>query len=458
MKSYTRLQNHLNKISRHWLYAYVLVFVFCSLIAQIIPPMQSPDENGHLMRAYAITQGHWFLAQSSHKGSGIWVDQGLLDFADGYLEGIRTPDRKPSAQEQLHLKQILWQEKTSFVPYANTGYYNPMIYIPQVIGLWLGQRGHWSISHTYQLSRFLTTLVVFAFIAWAFSLYQPNPLVIGLLILPMSLFQILMPTIDGLCHALTLLSLCWYMQLRNQDVDDRSHLMFALLLVFLITSRMHALPLLFLLLLIGPKQMHFSLRAFVIFLISVIVIAVWALWAQAHTIDLRVIRPLSSLQIIEHYLLHPQQWLSIFSNTLFQSDMWGFYGKSFIGTLGWLHLALPSWYYPSCSVVLCLLVLLSAQGLFQSPSKRKLFLFLTFLSLALLSIAIIWNLALFTWNPFPTEVIDGVQGRYFWIPACILAFGLGHSHSYAGLSKIVLGIGLIGNLYIIALVYHNAYY
>lgn len=426
-------------------------------VAQIIPPLQSPDENAHLTRAYAITQGQWFLSATGNQSSGALVDQGLIHFMDGYLRDLRTPGWRPSTAQLAELHTVDWQGQKTFFPAPATSYYNPIAYIPQALGLWLGQKLGLSVSYSYALARTLTTLVVFAIIALAWRLFEPNALAIGLLILPMSLFQILMPTIDGLCHALTLLCLCWFCAIQDQKVSKLTHAGFALLLVLLITSRIHAMPLLLLLLLLGPKNGISALRSRLTFSLSVIAVVAWALWAVNHTVDLRIWRALSTMQIVQFYLTHPQQWWSVLAHTLSNEQIVLFYQKTFIGVLGWLHIDLPQWYYSVCTIWLIGLTCLSIDLSWFTKNRlwRE---HLLFLVMAILSMMLIWNMLLFTWTPFPHPFIEGVQGRYFWIPTCIFAFGLGRKPSLALSSKILLSLALALNVTLIFSVYFAAYH
>jgi uncharacterized membrane protein len=272
----------------------------------------------------------------------------------------------------------------------------------------------------------------------------------------MSLFQILMPTIDGLSHALTLLCLCWFFAAKHLQMHLKLYLLFAGLLVFLITTRIHALPLLFLLLIIRPVNPISLLRRGIVFFLSMSIVFCWAIWALLHTADLRIVRPLSTLKIIEHYATHPSQWVDIFYNTLSSQEIWLYYAKTFIGVLGWLRISLPEWYYIYCGIILVALAFLSLPRL-KLIDKNAMLESGIFFALAFLSAMMVWNMLLFTWTPFPNDVIGGVQGRYFWIPVCIFAFGLGRTAIFSGSFNLMMAVIGISNLAIIYSVYLNRY-
>jgi uncharacterized membrane protein len=208
---------------------------------------------------------------------------------------------------------------------------------------------------------------------------------------------------------------------------------------------------------LGPQNGISALRARLIFSISVIAVLGWALWAVNHTVDLRIWRALSTLQIAQFYLTHPQQWWDILSHTLSNEQMVWFYQKTFIGVLGWLHIDLPQWYYGPCTIWLLILAYLSIDSgwLAKTQLWRE---HLLFMVMASVSMALIWNMLLFTWTPFPNPLIEGVQGRYFWIPACIFAFGLGRKQILALSTKVFLGLALAFNLSLIFSVYFDQYH
>ena len=48
------------------------------LLSLKIPPMQSPDENQHVARAYLLAHGDLTLSTLPSRNSGGWVDGGLV--------------------------------------------------------------------------------------------------------------------------------------------------------------------------------------------------------------------------------------------------------------------------------------------------------------------------------------------------------------------------------------------
>lgn len=98
-----------------------------------------------------------------------------------------------------------------------------------------------------------------------------------------------------------------------------------------------------------------------------------------------------------------------------------FYQRSFIGILGWLNVVLPEKAYAIiwAGLGFCSLWTFNRFGpkAGWSSSCRWLLAFL-----ALSSIGLVFLAMLTTWTPADSPRIEGVQGRYFIVPAIMLAY------------------------------------
>ena len=439
---------------RLFLFGYGIILALLTVAMPWIPPIQAPDESVHHARAYGITQGSLLLQTPSGQQSGLLVDKNLIQFINGYLFNIQTPGYRPSDAHLAELKALRWVNQQEHFNAPNTSYTNPLIYLPQAAGIAIGMQFNQTIYQSYFLARFLSCATALALVFIALYFCSTNPLTIGLLILPMTLFQMAMPTADGISYGLALLCLCFFSYLHTKKgISQGSVATLTVLICLLITARMHAFPFLLLLLFLPPTS---SNRIKVApFIISAFITLTWIIWAITHTVDLRLDRALSTAQIAQHYFYNPGEWLGILQNTVLSKTTWAFYSESFIGILGWLHIPLPSWYYPLSWV--CLAALLIA-SLIKS-TKNEIFNSFSWLYclIALLSCFIIFNALLLGWTPYPHDVIEGVQGRYFWIPASCLAFCLSPSNAFSKFSTVLLGLFLILNWSLVAHVYFVHY-
>ena len=437
--------------------AFLALVIMLSVTSRFIPPMQSPDEGAHHARAYGVAQGFFLLENIPGKNTSLKLDPNLIVFINGFLPRQSANLWGPNTEELTKLKQLRWSNELEFYDSASTGYKNPLIYLPQAFGIWLGQQLNFTVYETYYTARFFSLTASLTLIFIALMVYLPNPLVIGLLVLPMSIFQIMMPTADGICYGLTLLVLCLFSKLHAKQIYSiPTCLLFVLSICFLVSTRIYTFPALLLILFL-PKS-YKPIAKIALFTISSVVCISWLMLSMSNSVDLRVSRPLTSLQIVIYYLTHPLEWLNIFLNTIISPTQLEFYGKGFIGILGWLHIDLPRWYYHLGSFVL---VYLATTSLLKNRTTRQYARLnnnaLVFIGVGVLMIIGIFNGLLVGWTPFPSNLIEGVQGRYFWIPACFFAFSLNANLTYSIINITILLSFLFLNIYIIIYSYSQFY-
>lgn len=420
---------------------WALAWLMAAVLSWLIPPMQSPDEMSHIHRAYLISQGTlllqpWpadlsspvdnpeaaaFMERARRHGGRVGgpVDQVLLDYADAYLVLAREADKRLSAPEKNQLAQLNWSDQKRYYVMPGTGYYFPAIYAPQALGLAIGRSLGLSIERSYQLARGSILLVCFALLGLACRLTVPNPLVAAMLLLPMSVFQLVLPTIDGLTTALSVLAASLF--LRSADLDRKhspaSSWALAACIFLLATSRTHLLPLLALPFYIAWRRP--SRRDFYLGCGLATAALAWVLFALIATNDPRIVRSHTTTELLMHYASHPAAFFKVVFASLGDPTLSTFYQESFIGILGWLDTRLTAYFYPVlwAGLALCGLVSVSVSTLRQDWSAR-----LLLAAIALASVGLIFLALLVTWTPHPTVLVQGVQGRYFVVPMLLLGF------------------------------------
>lgn len=420
---------------------WALAFVCATGLSCLIPPMQSPDETSHVARAYLVAQGQWFLQAAPEQvappadaqvaafvrrlggqaDAGGSLDAGLLRFMAANLNLALDAKLRLSATEQERLAQLHWSNEKIHFSIPRTGYYFPLVYTPQAAGLAIGMALDWSVAHSYQLARSITLLFCLVLLALAYRLAPQSPLALATLLLPMSLFQLLSPTLDGLTTSLGLLTISLFLRktaVRASNSWASSAFMGACVFV-LVSSRTHLLPLLLLPFFTAWRQR--SVRDFYLAGIVATSALAWVLFALQSTTDTLVVRSQSSSQLLVHYATHPAAFFQIVWASLSNLELANFYQQSFIGILGWLDTVLPAPFYPVLWVGLaaCALVSISLPAAGGSPGARWLL-----LVTAIASVGLIFLSQLVTWTPHPAVLVEGVQGRYFVMPMVLLAFAL----------------------------------
>lgn len=407
--------------------------------------MQSPDEFDHLERAYLLSRGVITVKAPPGMSSGGMIDTGLLRYFNIFHALIFKPDRKLSMGENERAKTIRWSGVEKFNPAPSSSYYSPLIYLPQAAGLFVGQTAGLSVDFSYRLARLLNLLAVSLLIFLAFNIYRPNPLVIAVLILPMSLFQISSATIDGTSMALTVLSLACFMRILQDKEQSKPGLFYALALAVIIitTGRVYLLPMVALVFLAAyylQNKKYYYLSA-----LALALILAWFVIALNTAVDKRVEVGASPLGAALLYLQHPGVLIKAVTSTIFNQEMLKSYTCSFIGVLGWLDTLFYAWQYAVFTVALPLVALFtfSRQGL-RNEWLPRLGIFICLV----VTILLMFLSLLITWNVYPAKIIQGVQGRYFLIPAIMLAYALaGSAPAFGGAwRKVALALVLIMGL------------
>jgi uncharacterized membrane protein len=413
------------------------------LLSVLIPPFQSPDEFDHIKRAYLLRNGQFILDTPKGSLSGGMIDTGLVEYMSYYDPLPFRPEKKLSLAAINQAKQIKWTGKKQFSCAPGTGYYFPIIYLPQTVGLTVGQLLGLSIDQSYQLAR-LSALIVIAFLLLlAFNTYPTNPLAIALLLMPMTLFQCASASLDGVSTALAIFAISAFLRIATDRQRTPLWLFYALAgSVFLIAmSRAHLLGLVTLIL--GACGYLKQRRYFFIFGISLLMIVGWLAVAMKTTFNCRVVTG-STLDTALFYLKHPYLFFKLILVSL--NGHRSGYASSFFGILGWLDtpFALSKYYFWGILTLLIGLLTFSSDRLQSEWLPRSLLLFN-----ALASTLLVFFTLLITWTTHhPATIIDGVQGRYFLVPTLLLAYAISdhcqpnpsRSSKIAMLLVILLGI------------------
>lgn len=407
---------------------FIAIFIVACLTMKIIPAFQSPDETAHLLRADMLAHGQPLLESRSGKsmaGEGGKVDVHFQAFAE-FMQGISGHNGHKDVKAEWRMSQgdrYGWANKTGFADTVGTGYYSPLVYVPHALGLGLSRQLDLSLRKSYELTRAIVALAVFLVIFWAWTIRPPNLLTKALVVMPMSVFQILSPTIDGLCIALTLLLLAIF-SIKAEGKRETSlleELAFYLSIFILATSRVNLLPLVALPVLLLARG--FSVKRLLAASVLLSTTFAWTMYAALSTNDTRVSRSFNTMEILEIYVKDPSDFLLLLLRTLTDPEKMGFFALSFVGYLGWLDAPISSlgvkmvW----AGIFVCLAIT-------ALQKKERALSFKTNISIACLgitSIVMVFFALAITWNDHPSHLISGVQGRYFIIPAMIIAFSLG---------------------------------
>jgi hypothetical protein len=428
-----------NRVS---LWIIVLIIAAGSFFSALIPPLQSPDEPAHLMRAYLL--GRWNIILDSPQGqfSGGMIDSGLAAYRDAYEILPGKPNRKLSADEIDFAGTIRWTGIEEFRSIPGTGFYFPIIYLPQAIGLTVGEAAGLTINTSYLIARFLSLTSIALILFAAFKAYPVNPLVIALLLLPMSVFQFSSASLDGVSTALAVLSVAIFLRIANDREKTNSYHFYALAssVVLLATTRIHAVPLLAL---VGMASIYDRKKKFYyVFVAAVLFVLAWTIIAVKTTVGFSSIVGAPTSGVAYFYAKNPLAFFKVFIATLSDVNLVKFYRESFLGVLGWLDTRFSELTYDR------LLMCVGLIGVFSISVKNLKIEWLPRLTIFLCAIASVFFIffaLLITWNKHPASLIQGVQGRYFLVPMIMIAYAVsgGLNPAEGIFRRIALGLAIV---------------
>lgn len=414
---------------RGWKWMVTIAMLVGVLWSILIPPMKSPDEPDHIRRAYLLSQGQWMLYSDScaedgfrcrngKTASGGMIDKGLIEYLrvkETHNSSLRTVNQVDAA----HAKGIRWQYQDEFDTTPGTGFYFPLVYAPQAVGLAVGKAMGLKVERSYYLARFMSLTATVLVLGLAFLIHSPPPVLIGLLLLPMSLFQAVSGSLDPFSTALAVLGLSVF--LRMADLRERSStglmVLMAVSIFVVVTTRAHLLPML--LMLFMAAWYARTGAAWAIALLTTAAVVAWMVVAIPATVDLRLERSHTTGQIAAWYLQNPLDLVMVYRNTFSDAGLVAGYVKSFIGMF--FNLALPVWAHVILASLLLGVLAMSLASWRQWCETALVRVSLIFVGASASFLAFL--AMLFTWTQHPANTIQGVQGRYFLVPVMLIFIG-----------------------------------
>ena len=354
-----------------------LAFVF------ITPPFEVPDETAHYWRACAIAHGVFQPAPQ--------FGQGYTAIPSGERElGIRgaAPVRETRARirEDWELQYV---SERVIVRYPLS--LSPLPFVPQAIGIAIGDALHLRPLIAFYLGRLLNLAASLALVLLAMQLHRDARWILCVCaMLPMTLFMFASFSPDAMTIGVTFVAIA--LALSGSPWIVAATIALALCKPYLLV----------------PLLVLAQWRTGTLACPPLVVVAVAAggylssLFAKTSATFMRPeVDPHAQIELIKHHPLHAA---GIVAADLAQHAV--AYGEQMIGTLGWLTIPLPS------AVIIALVALLVLVALMAGPRLTA----MQRLLAAIIAIASIVTVELseyISWTAVGANMIEGVQGRYF---------------------------------------------
>ncbi len=381
------------------------------LLATLMPPFQNADEDAHSARADQIA--HFGFVAHCKPGAPALVDSGVL--LGGYTRFAKLKFNQAVHATRDLYTPLPWGERVLGCS-PNTSLYPPSFYLPAAVAIRVGQAFGLTVLPTMELARAAGGLAAVAVAALAIALSGPaSPWLFAVLTLPMSLAQMAAIGQDGLMIAGAALVAALLLALQNPAPGYRAT-KFAVLCVALAligTARPPYAPLAALVLIVPGIPRWGRIVA------AALVLAIVAGWSWLCTVSTGVDvghlgQGADTGRQLHSVLVAPWRVPIIAYQTLRRYG--GGYLEGFIGRLGWLDVYLSPTYIGVAWGMLVLAGLATYRG---SAGRRHGYAAGIVAATLLLVCAGIFAIQFLTWTPLGSAFVDGIQGRYFLVPALI---------------------------------------
>lgn len=393
---------------------FTLILAFGIIMMFIMPPLQAPDEPVHFYRAYEISQGG-MVTDNTSEGVGSYLPKSIQKMED-LLEAKRisfNPYEKVNFEGfKEALKEPLNKNDKEFYVYPSAAVYAPVQYIPQSIGIALGNLLNLPVLMVFYLGRLANLIVWALLIRYALKIvpFGKNILAITALF-PVCLQQAASISPDAMLNGISILFIAYTLSLSEskEELNIKHKLLILAMAVFITLSKIVYLPIVLILFLI-PKERFKNGNHYVIFIvlvgiISLLITGSWMKYVDARLgLDFAPFLGVNTGMQIKYALTHPFRYAFIIRNTLFMYSE--AYIEGAIGNLGWLDTMLP--YSVIYSLFFTSIFVSVTSDMPKHRKQRILFIFI-FVTSALLILSSLYA----GWTPVAHEIIAGVQGRYF---------------------------------------------
>jgi uncharacterized membrane protein len=312
-------------------------------------------------------------------------------------------------------KKIKWSGEQIFLAYVNTPLYNPFFFIPQAIGLKVGEKLDLTIHASYKLARLLSLIVCMALIISAAIIFPMPPLAFAVISTPIFMFQLGTTSPDGIAYSLTPFALAIFSKAYFSDNDNIPlYLLLALSFILLLTRYFNFFPAILL-----PLIIYFCRKNLVYLFLTLIIIFFTLVWIN-FTMHIHTMPAKSMSEVLFFYFQHPAELLKVYIRTLTRYGTLRNTLYEMVGRLGWLDVQLTGKIFFVLPLAYLAYLTIRKTNISLDNLYRKSLFFLSIIFSFLLLFML-----LIAWTPHPAYRIDGIAGRYFTPILFFIAYAYG---------------------------------
>lgn len=438
MHLFNKITNIFNKCKYEYIFLFIalpwgLIQVF------LMPPLQTPDEPAHFYRAWAVSN----LQLACDSSNQISVPNNVKELEN--IFDIQKIARRLYSSSIINNNLIgIDIDKQTQNVYSAECPYNPEGYLPQAIGIDFARLLHFPPLGIFYFSRLFNLLLTLLLIFYAIKITPiGKTLFIMLSMLPMSIHQFASLSNDALnIGGLFLFTSIILYYSQQKKLSNNSLILISIGSLILTQIKPGYFVFLALILLLKPLQFK-KIKSYIIFLITIILSNILLLFIlnKLNNPDFLMKPPEGIVNFhdqIIFILLHPIQYLDILVKNVFLNPI---YIKQLIGVLGPLIiLSFPNIFYIIFLIISPLFIFIkNKEDIFALNNKQRIIIFIIFL----IQVVLISTIFYITYTNPGSNLIRGIQGRYFIAPALLFMF------SIYGLFNIKLKSGVILKIFTI---------
>ncbi len=381
------------KVDEKMLMSGILV-VLGAVYFWLCPLGMAPDETNHFYRAYEISCGGWASQHMGEDGVG-----------GNYLPAALQDYHNPSAE--------IDKEEIAELHYGNTALYAPVSYLPQAVGIRVARMFTGNVQKIFYAGRLGGLLASMALCLWAIYLMPFGKKILFLIMaFPMSMQEMASMAPDGFTIALSMAFLAYLFRLRCREggIGKKEMALVGLMGLVIALCKIVYVVLLLLVFLL-PREKFTGKKQAMLFQFGIpsIAFAVNLIWLKISSGYLIEFMPgVSSGEQVKYVLGHLPSYCAVVMNTL---RMWGTeWVKTMVGSvLGALNVSISEIVWVAFLVMFVYEVCNCRKMAWKARRRDWMVFVLIFLSGA----ALICTSIYVQWTAVASEVIAGVQGRYF---------------------------------------------
>lgn len=404
-------------IALHKIFVIVGLLIGCSYLF-VMTPLSIPDEQYHYQSSYIVSNQLLFV-----KNKNCAVKE-HIDYSK-----LKVHENSEDAYTRMSNDLILGNDSYKKEEKIDENYSKdyPIQYIPQAIGISIARLLHMNFGGVFYLGRFTNLLFFIICVYFAIKTIPVfKEVMFCTAILPMSIHQAASFSSDSFINGLAflLISVLVFLIIEKEPINRRTVISSIIISMLLSPAKIIYVLITFLAIVI-PTEKFKSVKKKVLFIISIIGFGFLAI----AIVKYNAIIDISSAHInqetwagarcyvINDVIEDPINTVKIYLKTIKHYGIW--YFETMLGsTLSGLTIKLPSWIVYVLIFTFTLVSLDNGKEKYVFRNKDKMLMILIIAS----SFCAVLTAMFLGWTPIFSDIILGVQGRYFLPLLPIISF------------------------------------